>query len=130
MEASTLSLEQGNATPYSSLSGTLGPKLVNALAEMKYEYMTPVQQKVFKELPTLRTDCVVQAKTGTGKTTAFLLPALQCLTTSHQVPKGQVGVLIISPTRELAMQIAKECDQLTKYLRPAVECHTAYGGEL
>jgi ATP-dependent RNA helicase MSS116, mitochondrial len=71
----------------------------------------------------------VQAKTGTGKTTAFLLPALQSLITSEPVPKGQVAILILSPTRELAMQIAKECDQITSHLHKPVQCHTAYGGK-
>jgi ATP-dependent RNA helicase MSS116, mitochondrial len=70
----------------------------------------------------------VQAKTGTGKTTAFLLPALQALISSTPVPKGQVAILILSPTRELAMQIAKECDQITVHLRQRIQCHTAYGG--
>jgi ATP-dependent RNA helicase MSS116, mitochondrial len=71
----------------------------------------------------------VQAKTGTGKTTAFLLPALQALVTSDPVPKGHVAILILSPTRELAMQIAKECDQITAHLRRRVQCHTAFGGQ-
>jgi ATP-dependent RNA helicase MSS116, mitochondrial len=71
----------------------------------------------------------VQAKTGTGKTTAFLLPALQSLVASEPVPQGQVAILILSPTRELAMQIAKECDQITAHLDQRVQCHTAYGGE-
>lgn len=71
----------------------------------------------------------MQAKTGTGKTTAFLLPALQSLVTSESLPKGQVAILILSPTRELAMQIAKECDQITAHLHKRVQCHTAYGGK-
>lgn len=70
----------------------------------------------------------MQAKTGTGKTTAFLLPALQSLVTSDSLPKGQVAILILSPTRELAMQIAKECDQITAHLPKRIECHTAFGG--
>lgn len=90
--------------------------------------MTPVQQKVLSDLPNFTADCLVQAKTGTGKTIAFLLPALQSLLTSQTVPSGQVGILILSPTRELALQIAKECDQLTPVLPRRIECHTAFGG--
>ena len=90
--------------------------------------MTPVQQKVLNDLPTMKSDCLVQAKTGTGKTIAFLLPALHSLLTEQTVPLGNVGVLIISPTRELATQIAKECDQLTSQLPQRLECHTAFGG--
>lgn len=76
----------------------------------------------------VKNDALVQAKTGTGKTIAFLLPALQNLLTGPKLPAGQVGVLIISPTRELAMQIAKECDQLTASLPARLNCHTAFGG--
>ncbi|KAF1991549.1 DEAD-domain-containing protein [Aulographum hederae CBS 113979] len=90
--------------------------------------MTPVQHKVLTEMKTLTDDCLVQAKTGTGKTIAFLLPALQTLLKNSNLPKGQVGVLVLSPTRELALQIAKECDQLTASLNKPIECHTAFGG--
>lgn len=91
-------------------------------------YMTPVQQKVLTELPSSSSECLVQAKTGTGKTIAFLLPALQALLSSKPLPPGQVGILILSPTRELALQIAKECDQITALLPQRLECHTAFGG--
>lgn len=115
---------------YSMMSGLLDTRLLKALAVMGFTNMTPVQEKVLTELPDLRSDCLVQAKTGTGKTTAFLLPCLHNLLTSpQQLPKGQVGVLVISPTRELALQINKECDQLTSQLgRKSLECHVAFGG--
>lgn len=91
--------------------------------------MTPVQQKVLTELPSNSSDCLVQAKTGTGKTIAFLLPALQNLLLGKKpLPSGQVGILILSPTRELAIQIAKECDRLTAKLPRPIQCHTAFGG--
>lgn len=90
--------------------------------------MTPVQQKVLTEMPSFKSDCLVQAKTGTGKTIAFLLPALHTLLTEQTVPAGQVGILVVSPTRELALQIAQECDQLTSQLPKRIECHTAFGG--
>lgn len=90
--------------------------------------MSPVQQKVLTELPSFESDCLVQAKTGTGKTLAFLLPALHSLLTKPGLQKGQVAILIMSPTRELALQIAKECDSVTAGLSRKLECHTAYGG--
>jgi ATP-dependent RNA helicase MSS116 len=90
--------------------------------------MTPVQHKVLTDMGNVKNDALVQAKTGTGKTIAFLLPALQNLLTGPALPRGQVGILIISPTRELAMQIAKECDQLTASLSKRIDCHTAFGG--
>lgn len=90
--------------------------------------MTPVQQKVLTELPSLSSDCLVQAKTGTGKTAAFLLPSIQNLLSGNQPRRGKVGILVICPTRELALQIAKECEGITARLSPSIACHTAFGG--
>lgn len=90
--------------------------------------MTPVQSKVLHELPDFRSDCLVQAKTGTGKTIAFLLPALHCLVNGPPLRRGQVGILVMSPTRELAMQIAKECQQLITMLPSKPQCYTIFGG--
>ena len=125
---STASLKESRAQPYQSMAGKLDVSLLRALEVMGFEYMTPVQSKVLTELPNFRSDCLVQAKTGTGKTVAFLLPTLHSLLASPQLPRGQVGILILSPTRELALQIAKECDQLTAQLPTILECHTAFGG--
>lgn len=93
-----------------------------------FRNLTPVQLKVLSDLPDFRSDCLVQAKTGTGKTLAFLMPTLHSLLSQRAVPRGHVAVLILSPTRELALQIAKECNSVTSKLQPAIECHTAYGG--
>lgn len=119
---------RGDAQPYASLAGKLDSRLLKALEVMRFAYMTPVQQKVLASLPTYRSDCLVRAKTGTGKTVAFFLPALHSLLNSPPLPHGQVGILVISPTRELALQIAKECDQLTSQMSRPLECHTAFGG--
>ena len=75
----------------------------------------------------LARNSLVQAKTGTGKTIAFLLPALQSLLQSSP-PKGQVSILVLSPTRELALQIAAEATQLVSKMRRPIEVHTAFGG--
>lgn len=73
-------------------------------------------------------DVLAQAKTGTGKTVAFLVPALQRLLSSktHR-GNGQVGVLVISPTRELATQIAESGKTLLRNL-PGIGVQTATGG--
>lgn len=70
---------------------------------------------------------LVQAKTGTGKTLAFLLPAIQN-TLLNQPAKGLVSILVMSPTRELALQIAAEAKLLVSKLQPSFEVHTAFGG--
>ena len=117
------------AQPYSSMAGKLHPSLLQALNVMGFTFMTPVQERVLTGLPHWREDCLVQAKTGTGKTLAFLLPALHTLLKNPSPPpKGQVSILIITPTRELAQQIAKACDELTSQLAKPLECHIAVGG--
>ena len=73
---------------------------------------------------------LVQAKTGTGKTVAFLLPAIQKLLTTTK-RNGQVAILILSPTRELALQIAAEAQRLVKLPsggKREIQVHTAFGG--
>ncbi|KAF2639077.1 ATP-dependent RNA helicase MSS116, mitochondrial [Massarina eburnea CBS 473.64] len=115
-------------TPYADMEGTLDSNLLASLKAMGFEYMTPVQHKVLTDLPTLSSDCLVQAKTGTGKTAAFLLPALQNMLAGNAPPKGKVGILVICPTRELALQIATEAEGMTSKLSPKIECHTAFGG--
>lgn len=117
-----------DGAPYATMAGKLHPKLLQAVNMMGFEFMTPVQHHVLTELPDWRSDCLVQAKTGTGKTLAFLLPSLHCLLQGHSAPRGQVAILIITPTRELAQQIAKSCNQLTSQLATPLECHIAVGG--
>jgi superfamily II DNA/RNA helicase len=53
---STSSLKQANAMPFKDLNGKLEPGILKALDTMRYEYMTPVQEKVLSSLPTFRTD--------------------------------------------------------------------------
>ena len=121
------SLREANAPPYSIMKDKLDPMLLQALKDNNYEFMTPVQNKVLDGLPSFKSDCLVQAKTGTGKTAAFLLPAIQN-TLLDSPPKGQVSVLIMSPTRELALQIAAEASRLVARLQKPLKIHTAVGG--
>lgn len=113
---------------WSIMNGKLDPRLLQGIARMGFEYLSPVQEMTLTQLPTYRSDCLVQAKTGTGKTLAFLLSSLHSLLQSPPLPKGEVAILVMSPTRELALQIAKECEAVTASLVPGIECHTAYGG--
>ncbi|KAL4882076.1 DEAD box ATP-dependent RNA helicase [Aspergillus karnatakaensis] len=125
----TNSAQNAGPLPYSALEGKIHPKLLKATEVMNYDLMTPVQQRVLTELPNLRSDLLVQAKTGTGKTVAFLLPALHNLLKGDvPAPRGKVAILILTPTRELALQIKTACDQLTSQLAKPLECHFAVGG--
>jgi ATP-dependent RNA helicase MSS116 len=112
---------------YAQLADKLQPQLLKALENHGFKYMTPVQEQVL-QLPYLTQDCLVQAKTGTGKTLAFLLPALQNLLTVKDLDRSSVGLLVLAPTRELAQQINDECDKLTSACDPPLECHIAVGG--
>jgi ATP-dependent RNA helicase MSS116 len=112
---------------FAQMAGRLKPQLLSALNAMDLTHMTPVQEKVL-QLPTFTQDCLVQAKTGTGKTIAFLLPALQSLLSAKDLEREFVGLLVLAPTRELAQQIADECDRLTQSCTPPLECHLAVGG--
>jgi ATP-dependent RNA helicase DeaD len=87
----------------------LRPELVEVLTNLGYEEPTPIQREAIPPLLEGR-DLVGQAATGTGKTAAFALPLL------HQLPDGPRGknptALVLTPTRELAMQVA---EAITKY---------------
>ena len=106
----------------------LHPILLQTIAEdLKFDHMMPVQAATLHDLLAKRIDCLAQAKTGTGKTIAFLLPAIQTLINKNRNADSGVSLLVISPTRELAMQIAKEATALLQRL-PQYKVSFAIGG--
>ncbi|PHH80640.1 hypothetical protein CDD80_643 [Ophiocordyceps camponoti-rufipedis] len=116
---------------FSQLAGQniVHPSIVQTITDdLKFDRMMPVQAATLSELlPPRRSDCLVQAKTGTGKTIAFLLPALQTLITQNRGHGAGISLLVISPTRELAMQIADEANKLLQRL-PKYRVRVAIGG--
>ncbi|KAK4173099.1 putative ATP-dependent RNA helicase MSS116 mitochondrial precursor [Triangularia setosa] len=110
--------------PFSQLKGRIAPQLLQNIEKMGLTHMSPVQEQVL-QMSSLKNDCLVQAKTGTGKTIAFLLPALQNILTAPDLQRDFVALLVLAPTRELAQQIADECDKLTGR---TLDCHIAVGG--
>lgn len=100
----------------------LSSELRATLADMGYEHPTPVQLAVWEPVTRGR-DAVVQARTGTGKTAAFGMPIVD-----HIVRRtaAHVQVLVLSPTRELALQISRELDSLAA--RKPVSTVAIYGG--
>ncbi|GAP92678.1 putative DEAD DEAH box helicase [Rosellinia necatrix] len=108
--------------------GLVHPTLLSTITEdLKFENMTPVQAATIRPILTDRSDILAQAKTGTGKTVAFLLPALQNLVTRGIRPGSAVSLLVITPTRELALQIATEAEALLQRL-PQYKVCIAIGG--
>lgn len=94
----------------------LHPSILKAVAEAGYTTPTTIQMQA---IPKVIDGCDLRAsaQTGTGKTAAFILPALNKLTTPSE-KKGVKGprVLILAPTRELAMQISTQAEKYSKYL--------------
>jgi len=104
----------------------LHPQILKAIGELGYVTPTPIQQQA---IPKVLEGCDLQAsaQTGTGKTAAFILPALQLLLEPAKVKAHGPRILILVPTRELAMQVAAETIKYSKYLqRTKTVC--IYGG--
>jgi ATP-dependent RNA helicase DDX18/HAS1 len=82
----------------------LSEKTMRAIADMKFETMTEIQQRGIPPLLAGR-DVLGAAKTGSGKTLSFLIPAVEMLSSLRFKPRNGTGVIVVSPTRELALQI-------------------------
>ncbi len=94
-----------------------------ALTDLGYEKPTVIQEKAIPQIISSTDDLKAFAQTGTGKTAAFSLPILELLDDNS----GNVQAIILSPTRELAVQIGNNIKDFCKYL-PNVKVTTVYGG--
>ncbi|MEC4727337.1 DEAD/DEAH box helicase [Shewanella sp. D64] len=107
-------------------SFSFAPEILRAISECGYQKMTPVQQEA---IPTIRRgqDVLASAQTGTGKTAAFALPILQSMIDKpSETQRSSTRALILTPTRELASQIADNINDYSKYMELSVL--TIYGG--
>ncbi|KAJ6171280.1 ATP-dependent RNA helicase has1 [Penicillium chermesinum] len=82
----------------------LSEKTMQGIKDMGFETMTEIQQRTIPPLLAGR-DVLGAAKTGSGKTLSFLIPAVEMLSALRFKPRNGTGVLVVSPTRELALQI-------------------------
>ncbi len=107
-------------TEFSQLG--LKSQLEQAVSDLGYITPTPIQSEI---IPLMLDghDVIGQAQTGTGKTAAFVLPILQTM------ERGQCGIqaLVLAPTRELAMQVAKAANEYGRYLN--IRALAVYGGQ-
>jgi len=103
----------------------LNSYIIKAISEMGFEKPTPVQERIIPTLLGEHTDTVCLAQTGTGKTAAFGLPALERIV-EHNLGRYP-QVLVLSPTRELCKQITQDLRNYSKYL-PDVCIVDVYGG--
>ncbi len=89
--------------------------LMRAISDLGFEYCTPIQAKALPDA-LAGNDLVAKASTGTGKSAVFLIALFSRLLRAQNPTKpGTPRALIIAPTRELVMQIAKDGNQLAKY---------------
>jgi ATP-dependent RNA helicase DeaD len=99
----------------------LAEPLRRAIAEHGYTKPTPVQSRTFRPVRDGK-DVIVRSKTGTGKTAAFAIPILERIPDGRRKP----SVLVMCPTRELAIQVGQEFEALAKHRDLSVV--TIYGG--
>ena len=101
----------------------LYPQVLRAIAEMGFEEATPIQSQA---IPVVMSgvDVIGQAQTGTGKTASFGIPVLHKVDPNNK----KTQVIILSPTRELAIQVADEIRKLAKYMH-GVKILPVYGGQ-
>ncbi|GIM50187.1 DEAD/DEAH box helicase [Capnocytophaga stomatis] len=101
----------------------LNEPIIKAIDDMGFENPSEIQQKAIPSLLSEDTDMVALAQTGTGKTAAFGFPLLQKISADSRETQG----LILSPTRELCLQIASELKLYSKYI-PKINVVAIYGG--
>lgn len=94
-----------------------------AISEMGYEHPMPVQEEVIPYLLGVGNDVIALAQTGTGKTAAFGLPVLQKVNPENK----QTQAVILSPTRELCLQIAGDLKEYSRYI-DNLHVLAVYGG--
>ncbi len=104
----------------------LHPLILKAIIDSGYTTPTPVQAQAIPELLAGH-DIMASAQTGTGKTAAFMLPALHCLATPSKVHSRGPRVLVLTPTRELALQVSEAAAKYGKHL-PRVKVVSILGG--
>jgi len=108
------SLPVGARKTFASISDKLSEGTVKAIEEMGFKTMTEIQSKTVEHLLEGK-DVMGAAKTGSGKTLAFLIPAVELMHKLKFMPRNGTGVIMISPTRELAMQTFGVLQELLKY---------------
>lgn len=97
--------------------------LLNAISDLGFETPSPIQQSCIPSLLAGK-DVLGMAQTGSGKTAAFALPLLAQLELAKKYPQ----MLVMAPTRELAIQVADACEQFCKYAK-GINVVTLYGGQ-
>ncbi len=115
--------EEHGETALEDIEQLLDARVIRAIREMGFEKLSPIQQQAIPRL--LRgEDIIGQAQTGTGKTAAFGIPAIQKCDPGLK----KLQTIILCPTRELAIQAAEELRKLAKYMH-GIKILPVYGGQ-
>ena len=101
----------------------LNKNIQKAIADLGFETLTPIQKEAIPFLMEHKTDLVALAQTGTGKTAAFGLPILHKIDVKRKFPQA----IILCPTRELCLQISKDMQSYSKYIK-SLKITPVYGG--
>ncbi|BAE54729.1 unnamed protein product [Aspergillus oryzae RIB40] len=109
--ADTIRLPQQDGDPVKFTELGLSEKTMKGIEGMGFETMTEVQRRTIPPLLAGR-DVLGAAKTGSGKTLSFLIPAIEMLSALRFKPRNGTGAIIVSPTRELALQIFGQVREL------------------
>lgn len=116
--------------PFSNLG--LNQKINQALKENAYKNPTSIQEKVIP-LILEKKDIMAKAQTGSGKTASFVLPILELFFNKHEEKKektkAKISTLVLTPTRELALQVSKAFTDFSKNFENKPKIVTIIGGE-
>jgi ATP-dependent RNA helicase DeaD len=116
-----VAVEDPNKLTFAKLG--ISDDILAAVTDMGFVNPSPIQAEAIPPILAGR-DVIGQAQTGTGKTAAFGIPALELIDLSQR----QVQVLVLCPTRELALQVSEEIKKIAKYKR-GLKIEAIYGGE-
>ena len=111
--------------PFTKLG--LSEPLLKAIADAGYTIPSPIQQQAIPAVLNGH-DLLAAAQTGTGKTAGFALPLLHRLSQKYYASNRPVRVLILTPTRELAVQVSESVSQYGAHLHPRLKTEVVFGG--
>ncbi len=112
--------------PFSSLA--LSPQIQSRLKKIGFVLPTPIQEKVIP-LVLAKSDVMAMAQTGSGKSASYILPILELLSRNKYEGKAKIRALILTPTRELTLQVAEAFNSFSAELDKKPKVVSVIGGE-
>jgi ATP-dependent RNA helicase RhlE len=116
----------GQQMPFSKLQ--LSPCLLKTIEKNGYKTPTAIQEKVIP-LVFKHNDIMAQAQTGSGKTASYVLPMIQMIQENKTKGKAKIKALILTPTRELTLQVTQTFDFFKSYCEKKLKVVSLIGGE-